>query len=197
MSIDFKNAYRRTYLRWFNLVMKAMRIPEEFITWFWMMYKDLGIMIVINQCKSEIIKVERGFMEGHPPSMAAFVVSMIPLMNHLEESLTGIRTDEGRNHKIKLFADDMKIFLGNLSEIETAYNVIEKFEKVSGLEMHRDPARQKCQALPFGEHRKFNGWPAWVTVKNNIKVVGAIFSNNEDLEKVNTCLLYTSPSPRD
>ena len=93
-------------------------------------------MIVINQCKSEIIKVERGFMEGHPPSMAAFVVSMIPLMNHLEECLTGIRIDEGRNHKIKLFADDMKIFLGNLSEIETAYNVIGKFEEVSGLEMH-------------------------------------------------------------
>ena len=130
LSIDFKNAYRRTYLRWFNLVMKAMRIPEEFISWFWMMYEDLGIMIVINKCKSEIIKVERGFMEGHPPSMAAFVVSMIPLMKHLEEGLTGIRTDEGRNHKIKLFAEDMKIFLGNLSKIEIAYNVIGKFKSI-------------------------------------------------------------------
>ena len=59
-----------------------------------------------------------------------FVVSMIPLMKHLEEGLTGIRTDEGRNHKIKLFADDIKILLGNLSEIETAYNVIGKFEGV-------------------------------------------------------------------
>ena len=55
LSIDFKNAYRRTYLRWFNLVMKAMRIPEEFIAWFWMMYKDLGIMIVKIRCKYEKI----------------------------------------------------------------------------------------------------------------------------------------------
>ena len=39
----------------------------------------------------------------------------------------------------------MKIFIGNLREIETAYNVIEKFEKVSGLEMHRDPARQNAK----------------------------------------------------
>ena len=30
---------------------------------------------------------------------------MIPLMNHLEECLTGIRTEESRTHKIKLFAD--------------------------------------------------------------------------------------------
>ena len=59
LSIDFKNAYRSTYLRWFNLVMIAMKIPEEFISWFWMMYKDLGIMIVINKCKSDIMKVER------------------------------------------------------------------------------------------------------------------------------------------
>ena len=83
LSIYFKNAYMSTYLRLVNLVMKSMRIPEEFITWFWMMYKNLGIVIVIKQCKSEKIKAERGFMEGHPQSMAAFVVSIIPLMNNV------------------------------------------------------------------------------------------------------------------
>ena len=52
--------------------------------------------------------------------------------------------------------------------------------------MHRDPARHKCPALPFGEHRNFTGWPHLVTVKNLMKVVGAIFSNNEDIEILNT-----------
>ena len=55
--------------------------------------------------------------------------------------------------------------------------------------MHRDPARQKCQALPFGEHINFTGWPSWVTVKNYMKEVGAIFSNNENIEKLNTGLV--------
>ena len=186
LSIDFKNAYRSTHLRWFDLVMRALNIPDEFIEWFWMMYKDLGIMIVLNNFRSDIMKVERGFMEGHPPSMAAFVVGMIPLMNSLEEKLIGIKIDEGKTHRIKLFADDMKIFIANRREIDTAYNIIEKFEKVSGLEMHRDPARQKCQALPFGEHRNISEWPEWVTVKESMKVVGAMFSNKESLEMLNT-----------
>ena len=91
--------------------------------------------------------------------------------------------------KIKLFADDMKLFIANPREIDTAYNIIEKFEQVSGLEMHRDPVRQKCQALPFGEHRNFSEWPQWVTVKGSMKVVGAMFSNEESLEILNTNLV--------
>ena len=189
LSIDFKNAYRSTHLRWFDLVMRALHIPEEFIEWFWMMYKNLGIMLVINNVRSDVMKVKRGFMEGHPPSMAAFVVGMIPLMKSLEDKLMGIKVDEGERHKIKLFADDMKLFLANPKEIDEAYDIIEKFEHVSGLEMHRDPARQKCQALPFGEHRSYGEWPEWVTIKEEMKVVGAMFSNKESLEILNTNLV--------
>ena len=189
VSIDFKNAYRSTSLRWFNLVMNKLGIPSEFISWFWMMYENLGIMIVVNKYKSDILQVERGFMEGHPPSMAAFVVAMIPLMKWLEEVLKGIITFDDQIHKIKLFADDMKIFVQDLKEIEYVYSLISKFEKISGLEMHRDPAREKCQALPFGNHCLNKKWPEWVTVKNSIKVVGIIFSNEGQMEVLNSKLV--------
>ena len=38
--------------------------------------------------------------------------------------------------------------------------------------MHRDPKQDKCNVLPFGDHREHQDWPEWVTVKNRIKVVG-------------------------
>ena len=190
LSIDFNNAYRSTSLRWFNLVMKKFNLPQEFIDWFWMMYCDLGIMIVINKYKSNILKVERGFMEGHPPSMAAFVVAIIPLLKALEGNLVGITTLDGKNHKLKSFADDLKLFLKNLNEIDACFKSICKFEKVSGLKMHRDPKREKCQALPFGKHRQFNNWPDWITVKDAIKVVGVWFGNREaDFETLNSKLV--------
>jgi hypothetical protein len=161
LSIDFRNAYRSTNLRWFNLVMKALKIPQEFISWFWMMYERLGIMIVINRYKSEVMKVERGFMEGHPPSMAAFVISMIPLMNNLEEVLTGIVTPDEKKHKIKLFADDMKLFIKK-EEIGEAQKVIVRFEVVSGSEMHRDP-RREMPSIAIRKHKGYKEWPEWVT----------------------------------
>ena len=67
-----------------------MEVPEQFIRWFWTMYADLYVVIVLNKCKSNKIEVKRGFMEGHCPSMAAFVVSLIPLMTALEDKLQGI-----------------------------------------------------------------------------------------------------------
>ena len=117
LSIDFKNAFRSVSLRWFNLVLRRLHLPEPFIEWFWKMYENLGIMIVVNGFKSDIIRVLRGFMEGHPASMGGFVVSLIPLMISLNQNLQGIEV-QGKRHKIKMFADDLKTFLKNIYEID-------------------------------------------------------------------------------
>lgn len=60
--------------------MERLEIPSVFMDWFWMMYNDLYINIVVNKYKSDRIYVSRGFLEGHPPSMGAFVVGLIPMM---------------------------------------------------------------------------------------------------------------------
>ena len=48
LSIDFKDEFRSISLRWFNLVMQYLGVPEQFIDWFWSMYCDLYTVIVIN-----------------------------------------------------------------------------------------------------------------------------------------------------
>ena len=171
LSLDFNNAFRSISLRWFHLVMVKLNIPNEFIRWFWKMYKNLGIIIVVNNCKSKILSVKRGFMEGHPSSMAAFVVSLIPFMLRIDKNLLGIKIKQ-KVHKSKLFADDMKIFLKDLNEINLIENIISQFEQFSGVRLHRDPSRGKCQALPFGKHEEFQEWDKWrwISVREKIKV---------------------------
>ena len=192
LSIDFEDAFRSISHRWFNLVMKFLKVPDEFIKWFWAMYHNLHVVVVLNKYKSNEIAVERGFMEGHCPSMAAFVVALIPLMYALEEKIEGIETASIGNQKMKMFADDLKLFLGKTSEVNIVYEIICKFEVISGLKMHRNPEREKCKALPFGTHRNFKGWPDWVTVKDKINIVGGVFSNKESFEKINSELAEKS-----
>ena len=194
LAIDFKNAFRSTYLRWYRLIMEYLGVPKQFRDWFWTMYDGLKVMIAINGMKSEKILVERGFMEGSPCSMACFVAGLIPLLIELEENLEGITTPDGVKHKVKAFADDDKVFLKNPDEIHKAYEIIEKFEHVSGLEMHRDPARQKCSALVFGNHRDYNNWPDWVTIKDEVKIVGIMYGNNPEksLESLNSDMVRNS-----
>ena len=62
LSIDFKDAFRSISHRWFNLVMKYLEIPQPFIDWFLMMYKDLYVLIVLNKYKSEKIYVKAYYM---------------------------------------------------------------------------------------------------------------------------------------
>ena len=115
--------------------MVKLNIPSEFRDWFWMMYTALEVMIVINKCKSDILQVKRG----------------------LESVVSGILTPDNQLHKVKVFADDLKLFLADLKEIKDCYKVIEQFEGISGMKMHRDPERGKCQALLFEKH-----WIIWI-----------------------------------
>ena len=167
--------------------MKSMNIPPEFIAWFWGMYENLCVSVVVNRWKSDKIPVKRGFMEGHAPSMAAYVLAAAPLGLAIDQVLEGIYTPDGILHKIKTFADDSKLVLKNIdTELKQVYEIINDYELVSGNEMHRDPSRGKCQALPFGSHRQYEEWPTWVTVKNEINVLGIWYSNRESLEKCNS-----------
>ena len=156
LCIDFINAFRSISLRWFNLVIRRVGLLEFFLEWFWKMYEDLGVVIVVKGCKSDQINVKRGFMEGHPASIAAFVVSLIPFMVKLDQNVTGLEVD-GIIHKSKLFANNLKLFIKDLNEIFSIENIINDFEIVSGVKIHRDPSRGKCQALSFGTHQQFQG----------------------------------------
>ena len=83
-----------------------------------------------------------------------------------------------------MFADDPKLIIRDLDEVNV--NVICNFEAVLVLLMHRDLIREKCQALSFGCHIDHD---QWVTVKSKMKVVAAIFSNNESIDKLNSDLV--------
>ena len=128
----------------------------------------------------------RGFMEGHPPSMLCYCISTMPFILALNKSLIGINIRHERILKSRSFADDTKIFLTYPREIYKAVNVIEKFEFVSGVSMHRNKAKKKCNILTFGDHSKFQNWPDYFNVTNKMKVIGAWFSNEERPEKINS-----------
>ena len=97
--------------------MKQLNFPEKFRQWFWIMYKELKVIVKVNRGKSEETSVERGLMGGHPPSMAAFVLVLIPLMIILERILQGIEV-ECKRHKLKGFANDLKLFPKRPEETE-------------------------------------------------------------------------------
>ena len=186
MSIDFQNAFRSLSWRWILLVMKQFGIPAQFITWLKAMYDRLSLALVINGWQSDPIKNLRGLLEGHSPSMQIYCMATGPLLRALGGKLSGIRTWDGILHKNKSFADDLKLLLKKPEEVTCVDETIKRFEGVSGLILHRDVTRKKCNVLTFGSHRNFDGWPQWVNKANKTKIIGAVFTSNEDIEHLNS-----------
>ena len=185
LCIDYKNAFRSIHLHWFSFVMRYIGFPRKFIDWFFNLYKNLGIIINVNGFRSNVIKNQRGLLEGNPPSMIAYVIATIPLINALEAKLTGIKAGN-RTFLTKNFADDQKILIGDPSEAFIVQDIVFAFEKVSGVMVHRDKSLKKCNVLPFGNHRKFQNWPDWVNVSDKIKIIGGIFGNSCNIEYENS-----------
>ena len=150
------------------------------------MYADLGIALVINGWLSDKIPNKRGLMEGHSPSMQIYCLATAPLILALESKLKGIVTFDGVRHKAKSLADDIKVFLAQPQEVFVVDRTISEFESVAGLILHRDTSRKKCNVLPFGSHRLFSSWPAWVNKVSRIKIIGAIFSIKDDIATLNS-----------
>ena len=192
VAIDFKGAFRSTSHKWIKRVFDKMEIPDQFKRWFWMFYKNLKLKVIVNGHESEDIPVKRGVCEGSPQSMPAFAAIVGPVLERLDKEMEGISDTAGKKVKVLSFADDTEVFLKNPEEIHKLEEVIEKFEKVSGLEMHRDPSKDKCQALTFGSHRDYKDWPAWVSIKEEIKVVGIHYTNKREksVEKLNSEKVY-------
>ena len=186
LSLDYKDAFRSVSHRWFNLVLEHLGVPSEFIKFFWNLYKDLGIVISVNQIKSNIIYNRRGFAEGSAPSMAAYVISTIALIKGLEDQLEGIQLPDNRIFKVFSYADDQKLALKHTSEISKVQDIVFRYENISGLMLHRDVARKKCNILSFGNHCQYKNWPHWINQVEKIKIIGAYFLNRGNLEWENS-----------
>ena len=52
--------------------------------------------------------------------------------------------------------------------------------------LHRDVSRKKCNVLSFGDHVNYKKWPDWITKTNKVKIIGAYFLNQGNLELENS-----------
>ena len=145
-------------------------------------------MISINNWKSSVIRNARGFLEGSPPSMLGWVIASTPLIIAIERNIAGVQLKDGRLFKSQNLADDQKIFLREAGEVKIVESLVFKFERVSGVKLHRDKKLKKCNILCFGSHKTAK-WPDWVNICSEMKVIGGMFTNKGSLENINSSLV--------
>lgn len=134
---------------------------------------------------SKFFKTERGIRQGCSVSPILFVLVVelaaikIRSNNNINGLLIGQHNDSNTTIKILQYADDTTLFLKNKSDLTHALKDIEKFRKISGLQLNR----KKSYGLWIGADAQIQETPGeitWVKPGEYIKILGIHFSATQE-----------------
>ena len=97
-------------------------------------YKNIQSCVINNGITSNYFTLERGVRQGDPLSPYLFVVAVETLAIAIRQNsrINGI-TIEKEETKLLEYADDTTAVLSDINSAHTLFNLLEDFEKLSGL----------------------------------------------------------------
>ena len=182
--LDFEKAFDS--IEW-NFLFKALdklNFGPDFKNWVQTFYCNITSCVTNNGYASDFFNLERGVRQGCPLSGTLFVlgIEILALAIKQNPKIEGIRVGASEI-KITQYADDTTVFLKNPESMSHLLDLLEKFERCSGLKINHT----KSEAMWLGkwknrEDTPFNlNWP-----KDSVYALGIHFSNSKKVsDKLN------------
>ena len=179
LAIDYSKAFDSISKTFMLDAFSRFGFGPKFLRWVSVLNKGCISSINHGGWISEPFDLLCGIKQGCPFSPLAFVLSVELLAIKIRNSsITGIVTphteEENQNNlKIKQYADDTTFFLRNKEDMTRSIEILNSFQRFSGLKMNR----QKTKALRIGTQGQENGVPFQTVEK--IKILGIYFENGK------------------
>ena len=175
--LDFEKAFDSIEWNFLFKVLDKLNFGPDFKNWIQTFYSNTTSCVTNNGYASDFFKLERGVRQGCPLSGTLFVlgIEILALAIKKNPNIEGIRVG-AREIKITQYADDTTVFLKNPESMSHLLDLLEKFERCSGLKINHT----KSEAMWLGkwknrEDTPFNvKWP-----KDSVYALGIYFSNSE------------------
>ena len=181
LALDYAKAFDSVDFNFIHKTFDIFNFGDNFKTWIKLIYNGGKSCISNNGFISETFEIDRSTRQGDPISPLVFILVLEILFIHLrnDPNIRGIKIVKNEV-KLTSYADDATYFLRDKNSAETLLFKIEKFSKVSGLEVNR--TKSECMLLDFemdlSRHDdKFCGIP----VVDNVKVLGHYFGKDKGI----------------
>ena len=128
--IDYKKAYDMVPHSWINKCIDMFGVSDNIGNLIRNSMKDWQTVLTSNGDVLGNVKINRGIFQGDSLSPLLFVLIMIPLSLILRKTKLGYQMSkraERINHL--LFMDDLKLYAGNKSQLESLINTVSIFSK--------------------------------------------------------------------
>ncbi|TFY54492.1 hypothetical protein EVJ58_g8829 [Rhodofomes roseus] len=148
VALDQEKAYDRIKHDYLWDILRAMGLPESFITRIKNLYENATTVIIINGEISKPYRVSRGVRQGDPLSCLLFDLAIEPLACALRRSnLRGFQIP-GLTERVitSLFADDTSTFLAQCDRWSDLWLILDSWCSASGARFNSG----KTEVIPIG-----------------------------------------------
>jgi len=177
ISLDFHSAFDRISHRYLEGTLRAYGFDDLFVRRIMGLYRNATSEVQINGFRSNCFPIYSSMRQGCPLSMQLYAICINPLLQTLEQVLTGIRVGRGKPGTATVaYADDVTVFLTKPDEVQTLQEVLHIYEEATGAEINMD----KSRALAI------SGWEATKNIMNisyheEIKILGFKLTNRSNI----------------
>lgn len=186
LSLDAEKAFDCVLWPYLFETLVKFGFGENFCKWVKILCNDLVAEVLTNNVVSNPFNILRGCQQGSPLSPLLFVISIEPFAIAVRKhaGISGINVDQ-MEHKIALFADDVLLFLTNLSHsIPALVELIGTFGKISGYKVNH--SKSMLMVLDDEDRMQFQNNPMTFQLTDSFTYLGIrIVPKLEDIITVN------------
>ena len=175
VSLDQEKAFDRVDRTFLLQLLEIYGFGPDFCRWITTLYDDAFMRIIINDCLSSKVCLQRGVRQGDPLSPLLYVICVEVLASLIRRSpeIEGFLLPgaSGLQARARLYADDVFAVLKNLKSLETLLSLIELYEKGTGAKLNKS----KTEAMWLGAWRSRSDEPLGLTWVKKMKILGVFF----------------------
>ncbi|UYV84767.1 hypothetical protein LAZ67_X003377 [Cordylochernes scorpioides] len=176
VALDLEKAFDSVDRHYILAILKRMRLPDVFIRWIQIIFRDNEIRIEINNETSPFLKVSTGVRQGCGLSALLFSIATTALIYDLKESLHPSTT-------IYAYADDFIFLIKEDRDFTTIRECFARFGSVSRIKVNYG----KSTGLWCGSWKGRTDAPSDIKMRNDcINLLGLTLENSRKPFKLQT-----------
>ena len=150
--LDFQKAFDSINHKFMYAALSKFGFGPVFKNWVHTMYNNANLCVKNNGWISGKIHMKQGIRQGCPVSALLFILTVEILASQIRsnENIKGIKVNDSQTQNvISQFADDATLLLSDTESIPHAIETINRFGRVSGLNLNMD----KCVGIWLGPYK--------------------------------------------
>ena len=181
LAVDFQKAFDSVNRNFLLNTLAAFNSGSLFIQWIKTFYQNISSCVLNNGFATGPFGIQRRLRQGDPlsPYLFIMVLEVLAISIHKNKDIQGIVVD-GIKIKLKIFADDLTVFLRNDRSLRHLLALISKFGICSGLVINFDETEVlllgNSVMAPAQDKSIMN-----IDVKRAVKILGVYFTYDRSL----------------